>query len=82
VVLPASGCEMIAKVRRRAKGFGSVMSRGLMGKRAVPLARPAREGKGAGRAPRQPVYSDNLLLDIEYEFKQSEARARASSQIR
>ena len=23
VVLPASGCEMIAKVRRRATGFGS-----------------------------------------------------------
>src|ERR1700733_14551712 len=25
VVLPASGCEMIAKVRRRATGLGSVM---------------------------------------------------------
>ena len=27
VVLPASGCEMIAKVRRRATGFGSAIGR-------------------------------------------------------
>ena len=35
VVLPASGCEMIAKVRRRATGFNSGIGLGFGGKAAV-----------------------------------------------
>src|SRR5260370_19488249 len=48
VVLPASGCEMIAKVRRRATGLGSFMVPEGFGKGAPPLSRLQSEGKGRG----------------------------------
>jgi hypothetical protein len=48
VVLPASGCEMIAKVRRRATGFGSDIGQGFSGERRAYLMPDGREGKGQG----------------------------------
>src|SRR5271154_6194123 len=48
VVLPASGCEMIAKVRRRATGFVSAIESGLSGGR--PRLLNARGGEGEGLA--------------------------------
>ncbi len=45
VVLPASGCEMIAKVRRRATGFCSVLGPGDEGEAAPHIVRAGREGK-------------------------------------
>src|ERR1700733_3483225 len=45
VVLPASGCEMIAKVRRRATGLGSVIIFELWGRSALYLVRLRPQGK-------------------------------------
>ena len=45
VVLPASGCEMIAKVRRRATGFGSDIGVEVFGEEAG-LSKCGAEGEG------------------------------------
>src|SRR5271165_6434371 len=45
VVLPASGCEMIAKVRRRATGLSSGMGLDLA-RGGAYLMRTGRQGKG------------------------------------
>src|ERR1700722_9991544 len=45
VVLSASGCEMIAKVRRRATGLGSVIIFELWGRSALYLVRLRPQGK-------------------------------------
>src|ERR1700722_16454120 len=53
VVLPASGCEMIAKVRRRATGSGSFMVPEGWGKAwRLPYPACAARGRAGGRLRR------------------------------
>ena len=51
VVLPASGCEMMAKVRRSGRPVGRMLM-------ALPLARPRRESYAAAQVRPFPRYSD------------------------
>ena len=67
VVLPASGCEMIAKVRRRATGFNSGIGLGFWGEGGRYLMRRRASRKGR-------LFPAGLPALVPIPFRQSELR--------